>query len=38
MVGWVDHAVKVSTMEEAIARKKRIDPKVYQLFETLAST
>ena len=38
MVGWVDHGIKVSLMEEAIARKKQIDPKLYHLIEVLAST
>ena len=37
MVGWVDHDLKVSPMEEAIARKKRVEPEVYALAETLAS-
>ncbi|NLM37828.1 MAG: ATP-dependent 6-phosphofructokinase, partial [Firmicutes bacterium] len=38
MVGWVDHELKVSPMEEAIARKKMIDPKLCQLIEVLATT
>ncbi|HEY8392778.1 MAG TPA: 6-phosphofructokinase [Capillibacterium sp.] len=37
MVGWVDHDLKVSPMEEAIARKKRVEPEVYALAETLTS-
>ncbi|HHT49523.1 MAG TPA: 6-phosphofructokinase [Firmicutes bacterium] len=37
MVGWVDHDLKVSPMDDAIARKKRIEPEVYALVETLAS-
>ncbi|NLY90244.1 MAG: 6-phosphofructokinase [Firmicutes bacterium] len=37
MVGWVDHDLKVSPMDEAIARKKRVEPEVYALAETLAS-
>lgn len=38
MVGWVNHEIKVSPMAEAILRKKQIDPKLYQLIETLASS
>ncbi|NLC54200.1 MAG: 6-phosphofructokinase [Firmicutes bacterium] len=38
MVGWVDHEIKVSAMEDAIARKKQIDYKLYQLIEVLAAT
>lgn len=37
MVGWVKNEIKVSTMDEAIAHKNQIDPKLYQLVEMLAS-
>ena len=37
MVGWVKNEIKVSTMDEAIARKNQIDPALYQLVEMLAS-
>ncbi len=37
MVGWVKNEIKVSTMDEAIARKNQIDPELYQLVENLSS-
>jgi 6-phosphofructokinase 1 len=38
MVGWVNHTIQVSGMDEAIARKKQVEPEVFKLAETLAST
>lgn len=38
MVGWVDHDVQVSAMDDAIARKKQVEPEIFKLAEILAST
>lgn len=38
MVGWVNHSVQVSAMDDAIARKKQVEPEIFKLAETLAST